>query len=67
MNGKRYKDHCDASGKRRFPTRIHAEVRILSVEKKAGYPLYSYQCQHCGGWHFSKTPEFTSLIEHNLK
>ena len=58
---------CQETGKAQFPSRLHAEIRILDVERYAGYPLYSYQCQHCGYWHFSKTPNFEALIELNLK
>jgi len=58
---------CDQTGKVKFPSRLHAEIRILAVEKRAGFPLYSYECQHCGSWHFSKTPCFEGLIELNLK
>jgi hypothetical protein len=45
---------------------MHAEIRILSVEKEAGHPLYSYECPECNYWHFTKALDFQSLIEYNL-
>ena len=57
---------CQATGKVQFPTRLHAEVRILSVEKQAGIPFYSYECPLCGWWHMTKTPNFEAILEHNL-
>lgn len=57
---------CQSTGKVQFPTQMHAEIRILSVEKEAGHPLYSYECPECGYWHMTKTPNFEALIEHHL-
>lgn len=57
---------CDKNGKRRFPTRWHAEIRLLAVQKRVEVPLYTYQCEHCGSWHFTKRLEFSRLIELHL-
>jgi uncharacterized OB-fold protein len=57
---------CQSTGKVQFPTQMHAEIRILSVEKEAGHPLYSYKCPECGYWHFTKTLDFQSLIKYNI-
>jgi hypothetical protein len=57
---------CPTSGKVPFPTRLHAEVRILDVERHAGQPFYSYECRHCGQWHLTRSPSFEALIEYNL-
>jgi hypothetical protein len=58
---------CATNGKVRFPTRLHAEVRILSVEKESGVPFYSYECPYCCGWHMTKSPNFQAILEHNLR
>lgn len=57
---------CEITGKRKFPTRVHAEIRLRDVEKRAAHPLYSYQCEHCGQWHFTKKFDFVKLIELHL-
>lgn len=58
---------CETSGKKVFPTRLHAEVRILDIERDAGFPFYSYLCPHCDRWHLTKTPSFEALILLHLK
>lgn len=58
---------CPTTGKKVFPTRLHAEIRILDIERQAGYPFYSYQCPHCHKWHLTKRPNFEALILINLK
>lgn len=58
---------CHETEKKCFPSRLHAEVRILDIERKSDHPLYSYLCEHCGRWHLTKTPHIEALIEINLK
>ena len=57
---------CPETKKRRFPTQLHAEIRLVSVQKKVDVPLYTYPCKHCGGWHFTKLLDFVRLIELHL-
>ena len=58
---------CEDTGKKCFPSRLHAEVRILDIERKCDHPMYSYECDFCGRWHLTKTPHIEALILLNLK
>ena len=58
--------------KRAFPTRWHARIRALQIERSSNpdhrppTPLYTYQCDVCGRWHLTRKINFQELIEINL-
>lgn len=58
---------CPTTQKKRFPTEMHAEIRLLSLQKEIDHPLYTYQCYHCGGWHYTKQLDFIRLIHLHLR
>lgn len=57
---------CQASRKVQFPTQIHAELKILAIQKHVHHPLYSYECPQCGYWHLTKNIDFQTILETNL-
>lgn len=44
--------------KRRFSTRIKAEVNALAAmnNRAKGTPIYTYHCPACNGHHLTRTP-----------
>lgn len=57
---------CPVTRKKRFPTKLHAEIRLVFVQKRIEVPLYTYRCEHCEGWHFTKQVDFLKLIDLHL-
>jgi DNA-directed RNA polymerase subunit RPC12/RpoP len=55
---------CPHSGKKRFPTMLHAEIRAEFLQRDP--PLYSYHCAHCGDWHLTRQPNFETILQMNL-
>ena len=55
---------CEATGKKSFPSLLHAETRALFI--KSELPLYGYKCPKCDAWHLTKQPDFQTILEINL-
>jgi hypothetical protein len=56
MSRRHRKARCEATGKRRFPTKLDALSGASSLVRKKANLARPYPCPHCGDWHLTSMP-----------
>lgn len=53
-------DECSSPGKKRYATREQARNALRKLWRtpspQSHYPIRSYPCRGCGGWHLTSKP-----------
>lgn len=56
--GKRGKAYMGCTRKRRYHSKLDAELNAMMYSRDSGHTLRAYKCPRCGGWHLTKQEKY---------